>query len=147
MVKAKHLLSTVLMLGVFLAGPVSAEYTLKNSIFSHGRTAERVKPDAQVCVEGDACGTAAAGGGGAAVARSADDIYSGFCAGCHATGAAGAPKDGDKAAWAPRIAQGMETVYKHAINGFNAMPPKGMCSDCSDDDIKGVVDLMVKHVK
>ena len=89
----------------------------------------------------------AAAGGAAAVARSAEDIYSGFCAGCHATGAAGAPKDGDKAAWAPRIAQGIDTVYKHAIQGFNAMPPKGMCSDCSDDDIKGVVDLMVKHVK
>ena len=62
---------------------------------------------------------------------------------CHATGAAGAPKVGDKAAWAPRISQGMATLVKHSIQGFNAMPPKGMCMDCSDDEIKAAVEYMV----
>ena len=52
---------------------------------------------------------------------------------------------GDAAAWEPRIAQGIDTVYDHAINGFNAMPPKGTCADCSDDEIKAVVDYMIEQ--
>ena len=51
------------------------------------------------------------------------------------TGAAGAPKTGDAAAWAPRIAKGMDTLYGNAINGVGAMPAKGLCADCSDDEI------------
>ena len=66
---------------------------------------------------------------------------------CHQTGVAGAPKLGDKADWGPRIAQGKDTLYKHAIEGFNgakgAMPPKGGNPALSDDDMKAVVDFMV----
>ncbi|MDD2989299.1 MAG: c-type cytochrome [Zoogloea sp.] len=75
------------------------------------------------------------------------DIFKKTCAMCHQTGVAGAPKLGDKADWGPRIAQGNDTLYKHAIEGFNgskgAMPPKGGSPSLSDDEIKEVVNFMV----
>jgi len=75
------------------------------------------------------------------------DIFKKTCAMCHQTGVAGAPKLGDKADWGPRIAQGNDTLYKHAIEGFNgskgAMPPKGGSPSLSDDDMKEVVNYMV----
>ncbi|HET7774830.1 MAG TPA: c-type cytochrome [Azospira sp.] len=73
-------------------------------------------------------------------------VYNGVCAACHASGAAGAPKAGDKAAWAPRIAQGKDTLYKNAIGGKGAMPPKGGAS-LADDDFKKVVDYLVGLAK
>ena len=72
-------------------------------------------------------------------------IYGSACFACHMSGAAGAPKLGDKAAWAPRIAQGMETLYASSINGKGAMPPKGGRVDISDDDIKAAVAYMVSE--
>ncbi len=81
---------------------------------------------------------------GAAADGEAD--YKSSCFACHDMGVAGAPKLGDKDAWAPRIAQGNDTLYKHAIEGFQGsagvMPPKGG-SSLSDDAIKAVVDYMV----
>ena len=69
------------------------------------------------------------------------------CAMCHQTGVAGAPKLGDKADWAPRIAQGKDMLYKHAIEGFNgekgAMPAKGGNPAMGDDDVKAAVDFMI----
>ena len=70
-------------------------------------------------------------------------IVNKVCGACHGTGVAGAPKTGDKAAWAPRIAQGNDTLYKNAISGKNAMPPKGGAADLSDGEIKGAVDHLV----
>ena len=74
------------------------------------------------------------------------EVYDGACFVCHATGVAGAPKLGDAAAWEPRVAQGNDTLYDHAINGFmgtGLMPPKGGKADLSDDDVKAAVDYMV----
>jgi cytochrome c5 len=62
-------------------------------------------------------------------------------------GAAGAPKQGDKAAWAPRIKNGNGTLYASAIKGKNAMPAKGGNASLSDDDVKSVVDFMVSQAK
>jgi cytochrome c5 len=62
---------------------------------------------------------------------------------CHGTGAAGAPKTGDAAAWAPRIAAGMESMLANATNGLKAMPPKGLCMACSDAELQGAVEYMV----
>ncbi len=70
-------------------------------------------------------------------------VFNTVCGACHNTGVAGAPKAGDKAAWAPRIAQGNDTLYKNAITGKNAMPPKGGAADLSDDEIKHAVDHLV----
>jgi len=73
-------------------------------------------------------------------------LYDQTCAVCHAAGVAGAPKFGDKAAWAPRIAEGMDTVFKIALTGKGAMPPKGGAS-ASDDDVRAAVQYMVEHSK
>lgn len=72
-----------------------------------------------------------------------DQVYAKFCTACHATGALNAPKFGDKAAWGPRVAQGKETLYSHALNGLNQMPAKGTCMACSEDEIKESVDHML----
>ncbi|MFT5928994.1 MAG: cytochrome c5, partial [Candidatus Azotimanducaceae bacterium] len=70
------------------------------------------------------------------------------CATCHAIGIAGAPKLGDVIAWEPRLAKGMDVLYASGINGLApAMPAKGMCFTCSDDDIKAIVDYMVAESK
>ena len=70
--------------------------------------------------------------------------YQTSCFACHGTGAAGSPILGDTAAWAPRIAQGMDTLVDHALNGFNAMPPRG-ASTFSDDEIKAIVAYLVEN--
>ncbi|GHB77293.1 cytochrome c [Psychrosphaera saromensis] len=76
--------------------------------------------------------------------KSGEQVYQQACFACHGTGALGAPKNGDAAAWAPRMAQGIDVLLKHAINGFNAMPPKGTCMACSSDEIKAAIDFMTK---
>ncbi|MBV1871349.1 MAG: c-type cytochrome [Gammaproteobacteria bacterium] len=79
-----------------------------------------------------------------ASALDVDTKYKQTCFACHGTGAAGAPKMGDKAAWAPRTAQGMATMLASVKNGKNAMPPGGLCMDCSDDDYKALINFMSK---
>ena len=73
-------------------------------------------------------------------------VYNKTCALCHGAGVAGAPKVGDKADWGPRIAQGKDTLYKHAIEGFTGakgmMPALGGGAGLSDDDVKAAVDFM-----
>jgi cytochrome c5 len=71
--------------------------------------------------------------------------YKASCYICHDTGASGAPKLKDTATWAPRIAEGKEVLYQHAISGYKAMPPKGTCTSCSDDEIKRTVDYMIEQ--
>ncbi|WP_237067994.1 c-type cytochrome [Microbulbifer guangxiensis] len=109
--------------------------------------AERLGAPDSVCMQGDECAaaapaaTASAGGG----TRSGEEVYNGACGTCHAAGVAGAPKFGDAAAWSSRIAKGMETLYSNAINGINAMPAKGLCADCSDEEIQAAVDYMAEN--
>lgn len=74
-------------------------------------------------------------------------IYSAVCMACHASGVAGAPKAGDKAAWAPRIAQGSATMLKNAIAGKGAMPPKGGNASLSDAEVKAAVEHLVGLAK
>jgi cytochrome c5 len=96
----------------------------------------------------------AAGAGSAAPAAIPKDgkaLFEQVCSACHGQGIAGAPKAGDKAAWAPRIAEGKNTLYQHAINGFQSgsavMPPKGGRTDLPDDLVKQGVDYMVSLAK
>lgn len=74
-------------------------------------------------------------------------VFGKTCAMCHAAGVAGAPKPGDKADWGPRIAQGNEVLYKHALEGYTGakgmMPPRGGGSSLTDDEVKAAVDFMV----
>lgn len=81
----------------------------------------------------------------ATAARSGEEIYKSTCFACHAAGVAGAPKLGDKALWAPRIATGMDAMMNTVLNGKNAMPPRGTCANCSDDDLKSAVEYMVSQ--
>lgn len=78
-------------------------------------------------------------------------IYNKSCAMCHSSGAAGAPIPGNQAEWTPRIEQGMDVLYKHAIEGFTGtkgvMPPRGGAASLSDDDVKAAVDYMVAQAK
>jgi len=74
-------------------------------------------------------------------------VYDETCHVCHATGLAGSPKFGDKAAWAPRIATGIDALHKAAINGLNAMPPRGGNASLSDAQVKAAVDYMVSAAK
>ncbi len=107
---------------------------------------QRIEPAGKVSVAGGAAAIpASTADGGSADGKAA---YDKVCMACHSSGAAGAPKVGDKNAWAGRISQGMPTLYDHAIKGFQGksgmlMPPKGG-SDLSDAAVKAAVDYMVK---
>ncbi len=87
----------------------------------------------------------------APVNAAGESIYKKTCALCHAAGVAGAPKPGDKADWAPRIAQGDEVLYKHAIEGFTGakgmMPARGGGASLTDDEVKAAVDYLVAKSK
>lgn len=79
--------------------------------------------------------------------RSAEAIYNAICKACHDAGVAGAPKTGDKAAWAPRIATGSAAMLKSVISGKNAMPPRAGDASLSDDELKAAVEYLVDKTK
>lgn len=79
------------------------------------------------------------------VLLAADAVYSANCAACHTSGAAGAPKLGDAGAWGARIAQGYETLVKHAIEGIRAMPAKGGNPDLDDVEVARAVVYMANQ--
>jgi cytochrome c5 len=83
----------------------------------------------------------------APAANAGKALYDTACTACHAAGVANAPKLGDKAAWAPRVKTGMDTLYTSVIKGKGAMPPKGTAMTASDADIKAAVDYMVAAAK
>jgi len=84
---------------------------------------------------------------GHAAAVDGKKTFEGACAVCHAAGVAGAPKVGEKAIWAPRIAQGKDALYEHALKGKGVMPAKGGNAALSDADVKASVDYMVSLSK
>lgn len=79
---------------------------------------------------------------GQAMADAVADKYNQYCHICHATGVANAPKVHDVEAWKPRLDKGMDAMLNSVKNGLNAMPPGGMCSDCSDEDYKALIKFM-----
>lgn len=105
----------------------------------------RIEPYGRVCFEGGECDitisvlSASADGS----PRDGATIYKAVCHTCHDAGLVGAPKFGDTGAWAARIAQGKDTLYNHAINGYNAMPPKGG-ADIPDEEVQNAVDYIVQ---
>lgn len=96
--------------------------------------AKRIAPVARVEL-------APAASGAAAGNRSGEQIYKAVCGACHEAGVAGAPKFGDKAAWAPRIKTGLEGMMKTAIAGKNGMPPRG-ASDANDAELARTIVYM-----
>lgn len=119
-------------------------------------TAERIRPVGQVYLPGEEASAGqpqvaeAVQAEPVATVMSGPQVYNEACLMCHGSGIGGAPTLVDKEPWAPRIAQGNETLYQHAIEGFTGqsgyMPPKGARMDLSDDEVKGAVDYMVSEV-
>jgi cytochrome c5 len=114
---------------------------------------ERIQPVARVAIAGQDNSSLAPPAAAAAVAATAavdltgEQVYNQACVACHGAGVAGAPKFGDKAAWAPRIAQGMDTLHTHSLQGYQGkagyMPPKGGRTDLSDQSVINGVDYIV----
>lgn len=104
----------------------------------------RLQPHGEVCVAGEPCAAGLSSGPGAAggAAKDPATVYQTYCFACHGTGANNAPVLGNAEHWEPRIAKGIDVLYESAINGFNngLMPPKGLCMDCTNEEIQATVD-------
>ena len=128
---------TSLLLGALLIAPFASAVPPG----TQDEIRARLQPDGSVCRKGNDCGTAAV-----AVATgpmTGDQVYNQYCFACHATGVSGAPTYGNAEQWAPRAAKGIDELVRSSINGLNAMPPKGTCVNCSDDDIKAGVQYLL----
>lgn len=124
----------------------------KNLAQNDAAIAERIKPVGEVTVSsGSAVVDSLIPSAHAAGADKGKTTYDSSCGVCHGAGIAGAPKLGDKAAWAARIAQGTETLHTHAIKGYQGkagmMPAKGGNTALADADVKAAVDYMVNKAK
>lgn len=140
----RNVFSTLLTVGgaltaFFIFSMASANAAVDSMVES--ATIDRIKPFGEVNIGSAPVAVASSG------AADGKGTYSASCAACHASGAAGSPKLGDKAAWKARIAQGNSTLVDHAINGFKGMPAKGGNASLSDDDVKAAVTYMVDGSK
>ena len=118
---------------------------MKKLIALYPNLIARIQPVGKVCFEGgEACDVTARSSGPAAGdgPRDGEAVYNAVCHTCHATGLLGSPMLGDAGAWGPRVAKGKDTLYTHAINGFNAMPAKGG-ADIVDEEVQNAVDYMM----
>ena len=79
-----------------------------------------------------------------ASAQEAEAIFNKACTVCHSMGVAGAPKVHNAAEWEPRLAKGIDALLHSVKTGLNAMPPGGMCTDCTDEDYKAAIEFMSK---
>jgi cytochrome c5 len=131
-VKIKSLI--YMFIGLSLAFTAQSQDAASDDIKS------RIQPLGKVHVAGAKAETASAG------PRSGTQVYNKACIACHSVGVLGAPKPNDAAAWAPRISQGFDTMWQHAIKGYNAMPPRGTCGDCTDDEIKAAIEHMIEGI-
>ena len=142
----------------------SVDPTKNNPGMTDEAIAKRIKPVGEVAVDpsqpapaaaatAEPVQVAAAPAPGARPAAAEADagkgksVYDSACTVCHAAGVAGAPKAGDKAAWAPRMKTGMDALYASSLKGKNAMPPKGGNLSLADADVKAAVDYLLSLVK
>ena len=142
----------LIIIARIIAANTSVANRAEDPVFQR-QVEERIQPVARVAIAGQDNSSLAPPAAAPAVAATAaadltgEQIYNQACVACHGAGVAGAPKFGDKAAWAPRIAQGMDTLHKHALQGFQGkagyMPPKGGRTDLSDQSVMNGVDYIV----
>ncbi len=118
---------------VAIALVTAVSLTHRQEVVDEEAVNQRILPVDQV--------TIAAASGGAGVERTGEQLYQVACVACHATGAAGAPKLGDNAAWGPRLKLGLSGLLKSAIMGKNAMPPKGG-SDATETELAHAIVYM-----
>lgn len=124
--------------GVAIAGSVIAV----TQDMSREAIAERIQPTMKVRVAGTETQQQAAASAG----RSAEQVYNQACAACHNGGILGAPRINVAADWADRLPQGMDVLLKHSIEGFNAMPPRGGCVRCTDEEIQIAIEYMIAEI-
>jgi cytochrome c5 len=140
---------SLMLVGLSVAGAALAQSARDQLI------AERLAPAGSVCLAGDACvtGSSAAGSSASTAAPamaqaasaefSASATYEQYCAMCHNTGMANAPRRDDAAHWTARVAEvGLATITNNAITGINAMPARGMCATCTDEQIGELVEYL-----
>jgi cytochrome c5 len=140
---------SLMLVGLSVAGAALAQSARDQLI------AERLAPAGSVCLAGDACvtGSSAAGSSASTAAPamaqaasaefSASATYEQYCAMCHNTGMANAPRRDDAAHWTARVAEvGLATITNNAITGINAMPARGMCATCTDEQIGEIVQYL-----
>lgn len=144
MIVAMSILTAIIMvLASFAASDVNERLDERSAVENSDAMAERLAPVGQFSAT-----TVAAAAPAEAVVLSGEEAYV-SCGACHTAGVAGAPTTGDVALWADRIAQGKETLYKHAIEGYQGdagyMPAKGGNMALSDDSVKAAVDYMVEQ--
>jgi cytochrome c5 len=145
---------------LFALARVVASHTQERQVLSEAdyakNVAARIAPPSEEAIAGHdnsalaikEPGPAGAGSAAAAIPKNGTELFEQTCSACHAQGIAGAPRAGDKAAWAPRIAEGKAVLYEHAIQGYTGsagvMPAKGGRTDVPDDLVKQAVDHMVQ---
>ncbi len=138
----------ITLASALLWGCGSSDKAVELTAKQEQQVAERIAPEGHVSMAGQVASLSApVDENSAGAARSGADIYASNCIACHSSGVAGAPIFGDVAVWSARLGKGIETVYTNAINGINAMPMRGTCMDCSDDEVKAAVDHIVENSK
>ena len=152
MLGALVLLTILLMvIAVITGGGVSKKLAAERVEVINEQVAERIQPEGVLKVGLQQASVAAAGAAETAdateVGGGGEQVYASSCSACHASGVAGAPMLTDSEAWAPRLEQGQETLVRHAIEGLNAMPPKGGNMSLSDDQVTAAVDYMTEQVQ
>ncbi len=141
-IKTPRQLITIVVLGFLVPIVIIillASYVVSGARFGAG--ADAMTPEAIEARIRPVAGFELRDGSTAVAARSGEEVYKAVCTACHAAGVAGAPKSGDKAAWGPRIASGLETLVTSALKGKGAMPPQGG-GDFSDVEITKAVVFM-----
>jgi cytochrome c5 len=152
----------VMMVIFFIAAHIVTDNPQAEAERQKPQVAERTKPMGEVNIAGeeeesamevaDTGAMEVADAGEGATAGGSNEVYDGLCVSCHGSGIPGIPQTGDVDAWAPRIAQGMDTLYKHALEGFTGesgmmMMPRGGNPDLTDDQVKSAVDYIVDASK
>jgi cytochrome c5 len=162
---AAALIVGIILLAQFAVGAHGARSMKDDPAMSTAAVAARLAPAARIVIDPNAPASSAAAApatpalslasvtvpaaasGARPAAASGKATFDGVCSVCHATGVAGAPKFGDKAAWAPRIKTGLEALHASALKGKGAMPAKGGNPALADADVKAAVDYMVAAAK
>ncbi|MCO7227360.1 cytochrome c5 family protein [Pleionea sp. CnH1-48] len=120
----------------------------ENMLLGDKKVAERTRPVGKIYVAGDDVPAAKVPAAPVATGpRSGEDVYNTKCAACHGSGLLNAPKYGTSQWTDLEASKGLDGLVATAISGINAMPPKGTCSDCSDDEIKGAIEYMISSAK
>ncbi|HEX2826528.1 MAG TPA: c-type cytochrome [Burkholderiales bacterium] len=131
----------------YMANQAGAKFTEPAVKTAPAQTAAAPAAAAPAPAAAGAPPSAPAAGAAAGGSDKGKAIFDANCAACHGTGVAGAPKLGDKAAWAPRLKQGLDTLHEHALKGKGAMPPKGGNMSLSDADVMAAVDYLASQGK